>query len=197
LYLASAAAVRSVVDRTRAQTELEGYWATAESDAGVASSWPGLRHVAQGEGGLGQRMAAVYRSLRATHGAAILIGADAPQIESRQLLAAARWLQTNRARLVIGRAADGGFWLFGGNTELSDDAWNRVDYSMPDTANDFVSAMSGSAEWKELEELQDIDFAADIAHVSDQLLALNNPTAEQSRVRQLLVEIGGATRRHE
>jgi hypothetical protein len=135
-------------------------------------------------------MATVYRSLQAQHGGAILIGADAPQIEARQLVGAASWLRSTQPRLVIGRAHDGGFWLFGGNTRLQEDAWNRVEYSTAKTANAFVRAMGGNAEWLELAELQDIDIADDLEPVRRQLLALEQPTTEQARFSRLLGETG-------
>ena len=181
--------VKSVVDRACANGDLEGYWATAETVASVASEWPGLKHVAQGEGGLGLRMATVYRCLHARHDAVILIGADSPQLECGQLLRAAQWLQSEQARLVMGRARDGGFWLFGGNRELPEHAWTRVDYSTPGTANDFVRAMDGQGEWQQLDVLQDIDTAADIEPVRVRLLALADATPEQARLCRLLAEI--------
>lgn len=189
LHRASAEAVRSVVERTAAMSAVEGYWAIAESDPSAASEWRGLGHVAQGEGNLGLRMASVFGQLRASHDAVILIGADAPQLECRQLLHAADWLRSEQARLVIGRARDGGFWLFGGNRDLPGSEWTRVNYSTPDTAREFTDAMDGHGEWQELDVLQDIDSATDIAPVRAQLLALHDPTAEQSSLGHMLGEI--------
>lgn len=189
LHRVSAEAVCSVVDRAAARSALQGYWAIAESDPSAASEWRELRHVAQGEGKLGLRMATVFRQLRANHDAVILIGADTPQLESAQLLRATDWLRSAQARLVIGRARDGGFWLFGGNRDLPESAWTGVDYSTADTAREFVDAMDGHGEWKELDVLQDIDSATDIAPVRAQLLALVDPTAEQSRLGRWLGQV--------
>jgi glycosyltransferase A (GT-A) superfamily protein (DUF2064 family) len=138
---------------------------------------------------LGLRLATVYRALRADHDAVILTGADTPQLESGQLLRAADWLRSAQARLVIGRAHDGGFWLFGGNRGLPESAWRSVEYSTPNTACEFVHAMDGHGEWRELDVLQDIDSAVDIAPVSAQLLALKDPTPEQAGLGLLLDEL--------
>ena len=78
LHRASAATVCSVVTQASASGKVIGYWALAESAEASARLWPGLLHVEQGEGSLGERMAAVYRRLRQQHAAVILIGADAP-----------------------------------------------------------------------------------------------------------------------
>lgn len=189
LHRACAAAVASVVVRASGDEAIVGYWATAEAVAQVAADWPGLAHVDQGEGGLGLRMATVYRTLQARHGAAILIGADAPQIESMLLGRAADWLRSSEARLVIGPAEDGGFWLFGGNRRLPESAWTSVDYSTPSTARGFVAAMHGHGDWRTLDTLRDIDTAADLIPVRRRLATLAEPTAEQSALIPLLGEL--------
>ena len=186
LHRASAAAVGSVVARACGDSAINGYWATAEALEHVAAQWPGHAHIAQGEGGLGLRMANVYRALQARHGAAILIGADTPQLDAGLLRHAADWLQSSSARLVIGPACDGGFWLFGGNRELPESDWTGVDYSTPTTAMAFTAAMDGQGDWLELDALRDIDVLADIDPVRQQLAALDDPTPEQARLARLL-----------
>ena len=189
LYLASAAAVCSVVPRTLRAHAIEAFWAIAESAAIAAESWPDLTCVEQGQGSLGERMAEVYRQLRAHHHAAILIGADAPQLTSLALDRAAEWLASKEPRLVIGRAEDGGFWLFGGNQALPDSAWTLARYSMASTAVEFMQAMNPHGHWLELETLRDIDTAADIAPVQTQLEALEAPTPAQLHLASLLNEL--------
>lgn len=188
LYRASAAAVRSVVEQASARGQVHGYWALAESAEASARFWPGLVHVEQGEGSLGERMAAVYRHLRQHHAGVILIGADAPQLESSALLQAADWLDAGEARLAIGRAVDGGFWLFGGNRDIAAHAWIESRYSQPDTATEFVRAMDTFGKWLELGNLQDIDTVADIAAVRAKLESLPDATVEQQALCELLGE---------
>ena len=120
LYLSSAQAVASVAMQTRDQGGIEPYWAVAEDAALPAEAWTDLPQLPQGNGSLGERMAQVYARLRQAHHAAILIGADAPQLTAHALQRAAVWLSGVESRLAIGRAADGGFWLFGGNAPLHD-----------------------------------------------------------------------------
>ena len=189
LHRASAAAVRSVVMQASAMGDVCGYWALAESAEASARYWPGLRHVEQGEGSLGERMAAVYRHLRKHHSGVILIGADAPQIEPGALRQAADWLDAVPARLVIGRAADGGFWLFGGNRDITPQAWIEPRYSHSETATEFVNAMNPFGEWRELGNLHDIDTVADIAPVRARLESLVDATLEQQALCQLLGEL--------
>ncbi len=189
LHCASAAAVRSVVVQASAGGKLRGFWALAESAEASARLWPGLLHVEQGEGSLGERMAAVYRQLRKHHSGVILIGADAPQLVSGALLQAADWLDAKQARLAIGRAADGGFWLFGGNRDIPAQAWIEPRYSESDTANEFVRAMDTYGAWHELGNLRDIDTINDIVPVREQLESLLDATVEQQALCQLLGEL--------
>ncbi len=186
LHRASATAVRSVVMRASVRGAVEGYWALAEAAEASARYWPGLLHVEQGEGSLGKRMAAVYRQLRKRHAGVILIGADAPQIESGALQQAVDWLDAEQPRLAIGRAADGGFWLFGGNRDIAAPAWIEPRYSQPDTATEFVRAMDAFGDWCELGNLRDIDTVTDIGPVRAHLESLPDATPEQQALARLL-----------
>lgn len=181
-HLAAARAVASVAQSGQSEAGLNPYWAVAETEAMDDGAWSDLRRLAQGVGGLGERMHRVYAQLRECHPAAILIGADTPQITPMHLLRAARWLDDPAPRLVLGRARDGGFWLFGGNVALPELAWTKVAYSKPDTATRFAQAMSPHGRLLELQTLVDVDEYADIADVLESLEALADPTPAQSRL---------------
>lgn len=183
LYLLSAEAVASVVQQANG---MQPYWAVAEAAALHSDAWLDLPHLPQGEGSLGERMAHVYRLLRQRHHAALLIGADAPQLAIASLRKAADWLGCVESRLVLGPARDGGFWLFGGNSPLPDQAWTSVRYSAPDTAVEFMRAMRAGGRWLELESLRDIDTADDIPHAIASLTAIDAPTTAQVRLLQWL-----------
>lgn len=189
LYLYSAEAVASVAQQANGSFGIRPYWAVAETAALHTDAWLGLPRLPQGEGGLGERMAHVYGRLRQTHHAAILIGADAPQLTADALGRAADWLRSREARLVIGRAPDGGFWLFGGNTSLADHAWTKARYGAPDTADQFIQAMHGAGRWMELEALRDLDTDADLADVQASLAALAAPTPAQLRLTEHLAAL--------
>lgn len=183
LHLLSAEAVASVALQAEG---VRPYWAIAETAALNSDAWIDLPHLPQGGGSLGERMARVYRLLRQRHRAALLIGADSPQLTAASLKRAADWLSCLDSRLVLGPARDGGFWLFGGNCPLRDRAWITVRYSAPDTAMEFVRAMRNRGRWLELESLHDVDIADDIPHVLASLTAIDAPTAAQIRLMQWL-----------
>ncbi|OGT55853.1 MAG: hypothetical protein A3E01_14810 [Gammaproteobacteria bacterium RIFCSPHIGHO2_12_FULL_63_22] len=180
-YLCSAEAVASVALQVPA-TQLTTYWAVAERRALIGPSWADLPRMDQGEGGLGERMSHVYRTLRGEHRLALLLGADAPQLTCDMLRRAIDWLSLPGPRLVIGPARDGGFWMFGGNCELPDQAWTQPTYSQARTRGEFVSAMQGCGEWLEIDELSDVDRGADLAVVTLSLQQLPSPTEAQRRL---------------
>jgi len=181
-HLAAAAAVASVAQRAGLASDFTVYWAVAEREAMAANAWKDLPCLFQGTGTLGERMDAVYRQLRTNDGFAILVGADAPQLRAEALMRAAIWLDAPEPRLVIGRARDGGFWLFGGNVMLPPEAWLQPTYSQSMTAHEFTHAMSTYGRWLELELLSDVDCVEDLAVACSELKALNSLTLEQQRL---------------
>lgn len=185
-YRQAAAAVASVARVAQARYGVAAYWAVAES--GALEAWPGLPAIAQGEGGLGARMAQVHAQLVARHGFGLLLGADAPQLSAALLGEAVDWLSAPSPRLLLGPAHDGGFWLFGGNTVPALQAWSAVRYSAADTARDLQRSMQGVGDWLTLATLTDADRASDLATVQQALHALPEPTAEQRALARWMRE---------
>ncbi|MGK7294303.1 MAG: TIGR04282 family arsenosugar biosynthesis glycosyltransferase [Candidatus Wenzhouxiangella sp. M2_3B_020] len=173
------------VGTTAAATGLPVYWAIAEEDGMQHPLWRHLPRIAQGEGGLGSRMARVHTEIVQRHGAGILIGADLPQIEGRHLETAATWLDARDARHVLGPARDGGFWLFGANRALPGATWESVDYSRADTGRRLIAAIDAPV-WQLLERKTDLDLAGDLPTVLAELEAVPKPTPEQEALAHWL-----------
>jgi glycosyltransferase A (GT-A) superfamily protein (DUF2064 family) len=182
----AAAAVAAVVREAADRAGLAPYWAVAERAALDNGSWSGFACIVQGGGSLGERMARVHRTLTRRHGFALLIGADAPQIRTGDLVAAAAWLADARARLALGPACDGGFWLFGGNRVVPPRVWRGVAYSRSDTADAFCAALDPYGEWLRVVPLTDLDRAEDLAAQCAELALLPAPLPEQAALLQWL-----------
>lgn len=157
------------------EPRLGAHWAVAEPGALAAPCWASLPRIAQGDGDLGARMQRVCGALQQQHGAALLIGADAPQLAVVDLIAACRAL--DRHAHVIGDSGDGGFWLFGTRVEVPAIAWTATRWSQPDTGARFVDALHSSP--ARLRALRDVDTAIDLAPVAQALDALDDPLPEQ------------------
>jgi glycosyltransferase A (GT-A) superfamily protein (DUF2064 family) len=179
----AAEAVAAVVREACRANAASAYWAVAEADALADPRWDGLPVLGQGEGGLGARMHAVHRALVERHGAGILLGADAPQIDPAVLREALVWLDEPQPRSVMGRAADGGFWLFGSNRAHPLGLWESIPYSVPDTADRFRAAPGDWGAWLELLVLSDVDTAGDLAACHAALTTLPAPLPAQSALR--------------
>ncbi len=179
-YRRAAAAVASVASLACDSNAAAAYWAVAETDG--LDAWPDLPTRLQGEGGLGERMARVHSDLVRRHGAALLLGADAPQITAEDLAAALGWLDCKAPRMVLGPARDGGFWLFGANRAVPLSAWTRVRYSTGTTALEFERALEGRGAWLRLRTLDDVDRVQDLAAARIDLEALVHPTPAQSEL---------------
>ncbi len=174
--LAAAAVAETAMSTATAVANAMVYWAVAEADALDAPMWLSLPCIAQGEGDLGARMRTVYERLRAQHGAAILIGADAPQIHSDDLQDACTVLRTHDT--VIGPSEDGGFWLFGGRHALPDEAWSQTPWSQPDTRERFVCSLDPRPPIS-LRTLRDVDTFDDLHALHTALMSLQAPSSTQ------------------
>lgn len=182
LYRRCAAAVAEVAGIAAEHV----YWALAEHPGDVASEWPGLAHLEQGQGSLGERMHRVFSDLVSRHGSGLLLGADTPQIDPAELIRAAAWLDTERPRHVIGPARDGGFWMIGGNQVTAMEKWIRVHYSRTDTLFEFRRSLGTESEWLELSKLTDLDTEADVPQVAAELRKLREPLQSQRALLEAL-----------
>ena len=132
-------------------------WLAVTPDAFVNRGrfWPGrFERIAQGTGDLGARMARPMRAL--PRGPVVIVGSDIPAIERRHIAEAFRLLGSRD--VVLGPAADGGYWLVGlkrrpPRLELFD----AVEWSGPRVLEQTLAKLSPRAKVALLEELDDVD----------------------------------------
>lgn len=182
LHLACARAVAAVL--AQCAPRIHGYYAVAERSA--LAQWPGLPVLEQGPGTLGTRLQRVYDGLKAMHRSVLLLGADTPQLHAPLLLRAVDWLDGTGARIVIGPAPDGGFWLFGANRPLPAGLLAAIGYSRADTCAQLLHAVRDLGQLQQLPELGDLDTANDLPMVRTALAALPAPLPEQHQLAALL-----------
>jgi glycosyltransferase A (GT-A) superfamily protein (DUF2064 family) len=179
-YALAATAVAAVARDAAAASAATVYWAVAETEALRDPLWSELPTIAQGAGSLGERMHQVHTELVARHGAGILLGADTPQLRTDALVEALHWLSDPAPHMALAPAADGGFWLFGGNRAIAREHWLHARYSEPDTAEQLRSALAGSGAWLCLQVETDVDTASDLAPCVAALQSLPSPHPAQA-----------------
>ena len=131
--------------------------------------------VDQGDGDLGERMLHWFKTqLSSDQSCAILIGADCPAIDPELVEDARRRLQDDD--VVVGPAADGGYYLIGANGSWSGigrrlrSLFQEIPWSTPEV---FKLTKSRAAEaglsLAELETLEDVDTVVELHRLLDQL----------------------------
>ena len=181
----AAAAVAAVA---RAATpSVDPVWAVAERQALDDPLWFAWPTLWQGEGDLGTRLHRVCTQLQRQHGRVLMIGADAPQIRVDLLQSASEALDDDATPFVLGRANDGGFWLFGTRQPVAEAAWQAPRYSSADTANMLVDALTPAGAMALLPQLDDVDEGDDLVSLSADLEALDDPLPEQQTLLAWLV----------
>jgi rSAM/selenodomain-associated transferase 2/rSAM/selenodomain-associated transferase 1 len=119
----------------------------------------GVALAAQCEGDLGARMREALGNALRRGSHALLIGSDAPAIDTSYLARAVEALRTHDA--VVGPAEDGGYVLIGMRRPL--DIFDDVTWSGPDVmATTRGRLRSAGASWVELPTLWDVDRPADL-----------------------------------
>lgn len=189
LYGLSVAAVISVVQQWCEHRGHLGYFAVAETAGLAEPALLALPAIGQSSGDLGTRIAHVERRLFECCQQILLIGADCPQIDGRLLDQAVAALAADGT--VLGRAHDGGFWLYGSTRPLAVARWTSVPWSSSTTADALVAQIVASGQHPAaadaLPTLTDLDNLADIVHVAAELRRLEAPTAQQRRLHAALL----------
>ncbi len=123
--------------------------------------FPGVRPEVQCSGDLGRRMLEAFRRAFARGASAVvLVGSDCPGLETAHLLEALDRLEGHP--VVLGPAADGGYWLVG-QRPPGVDCFAGVPWSSGDTLRATRERLRGlGVPWAELEVLRDVDTLEDL-----------------------------------
>ncbi len=139
--------------------------AVAPDAAAVRGRWwpAGVARRRQGHGDLGHRMARALAAARPRP--VVVIGSDIPEIDTARLRAAFHALAT--ADLVLGPAADGGYWLVGTRAPaLLHRLFRHVRWSGPHARADTLANLPAGRRVALLDVLEDIDEGADLERLN-------------------------------
>lgn len=101
--------------------------------------------------------------------------------------------RTNSSRFALGRAHDGGFYLFGGAGPIPGEVWRDVPYSRSNTADALARRLQALGPVHEFPRLCDVDVVGDLGDLRDELAAAPSRLPEQAAV---LEWIEAAVSRH-
>lgn len=123
----------------------------------------GLRLTVQGDGDLGQRMHRAFQRVLANHELALLIGTDAPALDSTVLAQARSALMQTDAVFVP--ALDGGYALVGLRKPRAS-LFEQIAWSTPTVmAHTRDRLRAAGLHWAELAAVPDVDEPADLVHL--------------------------------
>ena len=124
-----------------------------------------LQITLQGDGDLGERMHRALSRVLAVHSKALLIGTDAPSLDTRRLEAAC--LALDRHQAVFVPALDGGYALVG-LTRPVPTLFERMTWSTPRVMQDTRDrARAIGLSWTEMDPVPDLDEPADLVHLPE------------------------------
>lgn len=185
-YELSIKATRALAkDVKNKMTDLKIYWAVAETEGLAAQIWSDFSTVSQGAGALGERLSHVYNTILEKHSFVCFIGADSPHISTNELLhAVSTTARRSRTSFVLGETLDGGFYFFGGATQLPSEAWKTVEYSSNKTSAQLKDALIRYGPIESLNTNFDIDIVEDLKKYSEMTWHNNNLLPEQLELIQ-------------
>ncbi len=143
------------------------YFAIAEKKGLDAEIWRSLNSIYQGRGGLGERLGRVYSSLMNSYDGVFFLGSDAAHIKYETILDSLGKLFREKNDFVMGRSEDGGFYLFGGRSDVEASLWCRVEYSLNSTGSRLYDEFRKVGKITLVEESFDIDTGSDLLKYND------------------------------
>ncbi len=146
---------------------LTPYWSIAEEKAINFDWWASWKRVIQTPGDLGSRLNGVYEKLIKKHDVVLFMGADSPHLSVDYLTEKIELFCGNQNPFLIGKTSDGGFYLFGGKSEIGQNVWKDVQYSHNNTAASLVKLLESIGSILHIEENFDIDDIEDLHRLSE------------------------------
>ncbi len=155
--------VATLLHRLRKRSDVELRF-TPDDAAGEVRPWvrPGWILEPQGKGDLGARLGrATDEAFKNGHGPVVVIGADCPEVSSRDVDKAVELMAQGKAEVVLGPARDGGYWLI-----AMKKPWTGLFSGIPWSTERVLVETSARAQKlglkvKELRMLTDVDDLAD------------------------------------
>ena len=163
-YSLSVLATESLTKQLQRQMPgIDVLWAVAEPEGLASEFWREMKTMSQSSGGLGERLANAYESLRNKYSFVCFIGADSPHLRLKDL---SRYISTTEFyasdSAIVGETRDGGFYFFGSGVPLPSDVWTDVTYSTDQTSNQLKAGLSKYCKVRLVDTNFDVDEKEDL-----------------------------------
>lgn len=131
-----------VLEMARCNSDIELVWAVEEKEGLKSDYWENHPTIYQGDGGLGDRMDKVYKSLIKEYDAVFIMMPNSAQIAPMVLEFDILNFLTSDNDFILGKTDRGDFYFFGGSKEVPLKTWLSVNYSCSITFRELSKAMS-------------------------------------------------------
>lgn len=135
---------------------LDSIVAVAEEDELKNIYYKNFKTIYQGRGNLGARLNRVYSFLKNKYDEVYFIGADSPHISFEKLEKEILTFSSLKNNFLLGRALDGGYYIFGGKSRVNQDQWLNVEYSSSKTFRMFKENLKDVHELDKEFDLDDL-----------------------------------------
>ncbi len=131
-----------VLEVTKNNSDIELVWAVEEKEGLRSDYWKGHRTVYQGDGGLGDRLDKVYKTLLKDYDAVFLMQPNSAQLPAEIFEYDTLNFLTSDYDFLLGRTDKGDFYLFGGSSKIPLNAWIDVSYYCESTYSELNSSIA-------------------------------------------------------
>ncbi|MCO4793763.1 MAG: DUF2064 domain-containing protein [Bacteriovoracaceae bacterium] len=138
------------------------YFSIAEMEGMDHLMWAGFERIFQGEGNLGDRLNKSWQELKKNYQSVVFLGGDSPHLSPDLFKNALEKITSDPTNFFLGKTIDGGFYLFGGSSEIPSEAWTNVEYSTNSTSKQLINQIKKDSKVNLLEESFDIDESDDL-----------------------------------
>ena len=150
---------KSCIEDLKSNLEYDTVIATAEIDGVSNNYWKGFNTFFAKGKNLGEKQHYVFEKLLNNYNSVVLIGIDIPQLSTKFIINAFRYLENNN--YVLGPSSDGGFYLFGSKSKIDKEVWAKTEWSSSRTLETFVRSLNPKPyiikEFSDVDDYQDLN----------------------------------------
>ena len=131
-----------ILEMSNSNSDIKFVWAVEEKHGLKSDYWGKFPVIHQGDGGLGDRMDRVYKTLLKEYDAVFIMMPNSAQVASEVLEFDTLNFLTSNYDFLVGKTDKGGFYMFGGSKAVPLTTWIAIPYNCSITFNELDKALS-------------------------------------------------------